>query len=192
MAALAGCVGGDGGGFDDPPGQRRGQRITDYERLTVRDRDADPVFWRAGDDDEEESAASHSPVGAHVYVASEEDLEGVAFADTEPASELAAFVRETDFDGESVLLESTVVRECYSLRLRGVWREDDGGLETSFCSALRPADAACSADAEDAVGVGIRLPFSLDDVGGFGSQWSSSCDSRPSPVTPAGDGGDGS
>jgi len=176
--SLAGCIGdSDSDGFEEPPGRRRGERVTDYDLGTVRAAGADPLFW------EGERATDDEPrPGGYTYVASEDDLAAVSFADGDAAAELAAFVRATDFGSESVLVLARPVRECYDLHVRGVWRED-GGFETSFCSRLRAADAACSRDAEQTVGVAFRFPFVEDDVTSMGSRWSSSCDGRPEPVT---------
>ncbi|MCD2203503.1 hypothetical protein [Halobacterium sp. KA-6] len=176
-ATLAGCSGEESSGFEEPATRRRGEPVTDYSLHTVRQSSVEPLFWRG-----ERSTRTERRPGGHIYVSDEDDLDDVSFADSDTAAELRAFVQETDYDSESVLVQSRAIQQCYDLRLRGVWREDDG-LQTSFCSSLRPADAACSRDAEETVGVGIRLPFSGEDFSSFGSRWSKSCDERPAPVT---------
>lgn len=161
--------------------------MTEYEVRTVRESAAEPLFWRR------ERTEGEDRVGGGAFLSSTEDVEELAFAgDSDAAGELASFVRETDYESASVLLNSRGVRECYELQLRGVWREEDG-VQASFCERLRPADAACDADSEVAVGVAIRLPFAGDDFSGHGSRWSSTCESPPSPVVPdVSSGGDGS
>ncbi|CQH57287.1 uncharacterized protein HHUB_2509 [Halobacterium hubeiense] len=181
--ALAGCSSSDDDGFEEPPGGGRGDRVTDYELRTVRASAAEPVFWKG-----ERPADGEPSVGGHAYVATEDDLADVSFGDGGPAEELEAFVRATDYGSESALLQQRPVRECYDLRFRGVWREDDG-FQTSFCSYLRPADVACSSGDRQTVAVAIRFPFVEDDVTSMGSSWSSSCDRRPDPVV-ADSGGD--
>ncbi|MUV61064.1 hypothetical protein, partial [Halobacterium sp. CBA1126] len=136
-AALAGCSGEEESGFEEPPGDRRGDPVTDYEVHRVREPPAGPLFWRG--------ERSRNRAGGHLHVAEPADLEDVTFADRETAAELAAFVRETDLETESVVVQSRAVRECYELRLSGVWRDGDD-FETSFCSELRPADVACGRD----------------------------------------------
>lgn len=184
-AALAGCNAqtSDSGAFDEPPGRQRGEPVTDYELRKVRAFDLEPLFWRGERGTENEPR----PAG-HLFVGSEGDLEDLMFADADPAAALASFVRGTDFESESVLVHERPVRECYDIRLRGVWREEDG-VQTSFCSTLRPADVACSRDAQQTVALAIRLPFPGDGLSSQGSQWSSDCDRQPAPVT-ADEGGD--
>lgn len=185
-AALAGCNGrDDSGGFDEPPGRQPGEPVTDYELRKVHTSGTDPLFWEG-----ERSADGERRASGYVHVGSEDDLDDVTFADSDPAAELAAFVRETGFGDESVLVQARPVRECYDLRLRGVWREEDG-LQMAFCSSLRSADAACDRDAERTVGVAVRLPFPDEGFNSYGSQWSSDCDRGPAPVT-ADSGGDSS
>lgn len=183
--ALAGCSGEESSGFEEPSTRRRGEPVTEYELHTVRQSSVSPLFWEG-----ERSTETERRPGGHLYVSDEDDLDDVTFADSDTAAELAAFVRETDYDSESVLVQSRTIRQCYDLRLRGVWREDDG-LQTSFCSSLRPADAACSRDTEETVGVGIRLPFSGEDFSSYGSRWSSDCNELPAPVTADDSGGGG-
>ncbi|MCG1003333.1 MULTISPECIES: hypothetical protein [Halobacterium] len=181
--ALAGCSSSDGE-FEEPADSRRGDRVTDYELLTVRTSGDDALFWEG-----ERPTSDNRQPGGYTYINTESALNDVTFVDSEPAGKLAAFVRETDYDSESILVQSRPVKECYDLHLRGVWREDDG-FQTAFCSRLRSADVACSKGDKQTVGMAIRLPFAEDDVTSMGTRWSSSCDRRPEPVSA--DGGDGS
>lgn len=187
-AAVAGCSG-RGDGFEDPPTDDRGDPVTDYELRKVREPSGEAIFWQSDEDDGERR------VDDHAYVASADDASSVSFApDSDAAAELASFVEATDFESASVLLESREVRECYDLEFRGAWRDGDG-LRTAYCSRLRPADVACSAESRDVVGVGVRVPFSLADTSGFGSRWSSTCHPPAVGGSPSGgaasDGGGG-
>lgn len=183
--ALAGCSGEESGGFEESSARRCGDPVTEYELQTVRQSTVEPLFWRG-----ERSTEGERRPGGNLYVSAADDLDDVTFADSDTAAELAAFVRGTDFDSESVFVQTRAIQQCYDLRLRGVWREDDG-IQTSFCSSLRPADAACSRDEEETVGVGIRLPFTGEDFSSFGSRWSSNCNGPPVPVTAEDSGGGG-
>lgn len=178
--AVAGCsTGGDG--FEDPPDTGRGDPVEEYALRKVRETGGGALFWQRGEGGGNggDDGGEERPPGGYEYVAAEDDVASLAFApDSDAAAELSAFVAATDFESSSVLVQETAVRECYDLRLRGVWRDGDG-LETAYCSRLRPADDACSTDARDTVGVAVRVPFSLADAGGFGSSWGSNCDSRP-------------
>ena len=186
--AVAGCSGGSDG-FQVAAPDDRGDPVTDYELRKVRDSSGKAIFWRSDEDDRSSEAGRQTR--SHAYVASEDDVASLSFApDSDAAAELAAFVGETDFGSSSVLLESQGIQECYDLEFRGVWRDNDG-LQTAYCSRLRPAGVACSTESKDAVGVGVRVPFSLADTSRFGTSWSSHC--RPSPVggsPPGGDTGD--
>lgn len=185
--ALAGCT--DGSDTAESPTRRHGDPVTDYDLLQVREPDRPQLFWRG------EPAAEDERAGVEqLYATTESELDDVSFAsDSDAAAELSAFASATDFEERSVLLQARPVAECYEPQFRGVWRDDDG-LETSFCRQLRPADEACSRQAEDAFGFGLRLPFADEAFTSFGSQWSGDC--GPRPVTKgegngSGDGGGG-
>jgi len=188
-AALAGCSS-ESSEFDESPSRQRGDPVTDYDLRKVRARQPEELFWQGerSTEREDDRPGDHTyRPGGHTYVGSADDLADVTFADSGAAAELASFTRGTDFESSSVILQARTVRECYAVRLRGVWREDDG-LDTWFCSNLQPADVDCSADARETVGVGIRLPFPDDGFSSFGLRWSRSCDPRPEPVTADGGG----
>jgi hypothetical protein len=179
VGAVAGCSG--GGGFEDSP---RGDRepVYDYAVRKVRRSDGGAVFWQSEDGDGTDEADEERRAVGYAYVSSSDDFEDVSFArDSDAAARLASFVAATDFESSSVLLQGSEVRECYELRLQGVFRDGDD-LETDFCSALRPADVACSRERRHTVAVAIRVPFSLADASGFGSSWGSGCHGEPTPV----------
>lgn len=180
--ALAGCS--DGNGFANNTPTDRSQRapITDYTARKVRDTDGDPLFWRTEDT---ESSDSRERRRTQTYVTSEEDLKELTFAPgSDAAAKLNMLTTSTDFDTASVWLRSTVVLECYDIRLLRVSRESNG-FHTSFCRTSRPADVECRVDARDTIGFGIRLPFPGDEVDSYGSSGSSRCHERPWPVTPS-------
>ncbi len=147
----------------------------------MRRSDGGAVFWRS-DDERDEDEGEERSAAAHAYVSAPDDLESVSFAaDGDAAADLESFASATDFESWSVLLQAREVRECTELRLRGVFRDGDG-LETDWCSSLRPADVECDRDRMDTVAVAVRVPFSLADASGYGSSWSSGCDRDPRPV----------
>lgn len=181
--ALAGCSGEASHSREVP--RRHGERVPDPEVTFVRDADGAPLFSRDVDADGDDADGDGSPAddlarraGAGAYLTGADDVEALAFADSPPADELRAFVDATDLESESVYLLAKPVGECYELALTGVFREDDG-VDADFCRQLRPADVDCSADAEDTVGVAIRLPFPGDDFDSRGSGTSSDCRHRP-------------
>lgn len=179
-AALAGCNGASRSSSESVPRRDYRTRITDYTALTIRDSEAEPIFWSADRTETERRRRR-----GRRYVTSPEDVSEVTFAPgSEDASRLNAFVTSTDFDSQSVVLYAEEVPECKRLELLSVARGDDG-YHTSFCFQPRPVDVECEADAVDTVAIGIRLPFPGDDIRGGGSSWSSECHERPYPVTPS-------
>ncbi|MFA1611563.1 hypothetical protein [Halobellus rubicundus] len=151
--------------------------VTDYEREQVRNNEGASLI-------EDESAARRSYTYEHLT----ERANVPSFADVPEARQLEQFVDSTDFETESILLLVRPIPECYDLRLVSVSEEDDG-VDSQYCRDMRPADVACERDAEDTVGVAIRLPFAGDSFNTLGMGFSSSCDNRPTvvsfePVTP--------
>ncbi|MFB6269855.1 MAG: hypothetical protein ABEH83_07925 [Halobacterium sp.] len=183
VVSLAGCSSEDS--FEESSAESR-EPVTAYDVVKAREPEGGALFWRG-----ERSEGEQGQHWGHAYVAGEADADEVSFVEgSEAAAELASFVAETDLASSSVLLEAREVRECYDLRLRGVWR-DGNGLETQYCSSLRAADVSCSTDGRDTVGVAVRVPFSLADASGFGSGWSSGCDPQPVGVGAGGESGGG-
>ncbi|MFB6250364.1 MAG: hypothetical protein ABEI27_01540 [Halobellus sp.] len=157
--------------------QQQNRPITNYELTRVRNESRAALI--AGDSESERSRFYE-----HLT-----DAESVpTFSDVAEADELARFIGETDFESKSVLLLVRPIPECYELRLTGVSKEGDG-VDSQYCRDMRPADVQCKKDAEDTVGVAIRLPLAGDSFNSLGMGFGSSCDDRPSmvhfePVTP--------
>lgn len=180
--ALAGCSG-EASHSDEIP-RDSGETVPDPEVLFVRDADGG-VLFSSGDP----SGRTTTPEpGGVEHVTDADERDALAFRDTPPATELEAFVGATDLESESVYLLEQPVGECYELALTGVTREPDS-VSADFCRELRPADVECAADAEDTVGVAIRLPFAGDDFNGLGTGMSSECRRRPVLAREGGDGG---
>jgi hypothetical protein len=182
--ALAGCSGDTR--ERDSRRSRRGDPVTDYDLRKVRDSDGGPLFWS-----DERPAADDGIPGGYAYIGSTSELAEVSFASgSEAAQSLASFVGDTDFEAAAVLLQARGISECYEARFRGLRRRSDG-LHTSFCRRLRPADVTCRRDAEDTVGVALRVPFPDAEFTSFGSRWSGTCEPRPVGVEGATDSSNG-
>lgn len=184
-AVLAGCN--DSTERRDTDQRRdRGDPVTDYETTTVRADRVFAPFWLEEYDDEADRPSQ--PVGDALVT--EPPSEGsVSFdPDADAAASLRSFVEDTDFERESVILWSTTLRGCATLRLTGVLRRADE-VELSLCRQGRPADVACERDEEHTFGMGIRLPFAGEDVHVGGWSMAGGCDGDPEPLTPIG--GDG-
>lgn len=81
-----------------------------------------------------------------------------------------ALVSATDFDAETLYLETRSVEECFRLRLCDVsWAGDE--IRTNYARLLRRYDERCGADAEVFESRLIRIPEALDrgSVRSYGS-----------------------
>ncbi|WP_435125921.1 hypothetical protein [Halobaculum sp. D14] len=174
-AALAGC----GAESRDSPtptvAARPGKPNADASPPTYRLRAAapDPLVWLR-DETTEDGGATPENHRNYLLVDSRSRADRVEFAAVDGRDGARRFIDETDFSSESVWVEGFSVPECYRRELCYVaWSRDE--IETSYARQLRPYDAACSADAEDAAAVLIRLPAALDheQLRGYGSSVSS-------------------
>lgn len=77
------------------------------------------------------------------------------------ADAVSAFVADTDFDEETLYLETNRLPECYRLELCAVtWLPDK--IRTEYTRRLRPYDERCEADEEVFESRLIRLPVAVD------------------------------
>jgi hypothetical protein len=179
LAALAGCSG-SGSSSSTRNAGRRGTPVEGYEERRVR-RDADrPLVALQRETDDEPRDSSR----VHEYLTAAEDADAVTFDLPDGAGDFRRFVTETDFESASVMLVDRRVAACSDLEVLGVYRDGEYGLDVQFCSAEKPADAACASGDRDRVAVAIRLPFAGEGLTGFGYGWSSSCRTRPRPFDP--------
>lgn len=161
--------------------------VPDY--VVLRTPDSEPPVWFLDEDADaaaDETAPETRPERARQrgFVADAADAERLRFADVDGADEAREFVADTDYDAETVYVESRSIRQCLTLELCNVtWSASD--VETDYGSNYRDADEACSADERDAVTVLIRIPEALDPdrVRSSGSSWSSTgCRSERPPA----------
>ncbi len=134
------------------------------------DGDADSENDETGDTDP-------APIGRELVTNADRAAEltvapGVAEADR---SRVRSFLDDTDYETETVFVARAGIRSCYRFRIRSVsW--EPGHVEYGYCRELRPPDAACEADARDAVGLLFRLPAALrSPLSGSGSSGHSPC-----------------
>ncbi len=117
--------------------------------------------------------------------------------------ELSSFVSATNFDSETLYLETQQVKECFRLQLCYVsWQSKE--IQTDYTRTLRPYDEACTADDHVFESRLVRLPVALDaeSINSYGSSISGSgrcngdgsvgsegasgsSDSTTTPTTPA-------
>lgn len=169
---VAGCSGEASRSREAPS---HGDPVSDVEARFARDVDGEPLYW-AADGTPPDDRHGGRLAGPPEYLTEAEDRDDLAFSDTQAGDALGTFVEGTDFAAESLYLVQHRLGECYTLGLVEVVRDADGGVSADFCRKLRPADAPCSAEAHDVVGVAVRLPFPGDEPGGLGTGMSSRCD----------------
>jgi hypothetical protein len=184
-AGLAGCPDGDTDAGRDGAGTPVGSptplvptagddRVGDPDYVTLRADEADyddPLAWFVPDPaDRPTAGATPEPTARQTegLVADAATAETLRVSDRAVVTEVSAsaetarqFVAETDFEGETLLVEGRAVEACYRLVLCHVtW--DDGEVETRYGRFLRDADVACETDERDAHVTIARLPVALD------------------------------
>jgi len=102
----------------------------------------------------------------------------------EGRTDLSTFLSETDFERETLYLETRRIRQCFRLSLCYIaW---DSGIETDYGRVLRPYDEACAADEHAVESRLFRLPVAIDPdtVNSYGSSTSSGRCRRPGAAEP--------
>jgi hypothetical protein len=188
LAGTAGCNGSQsssvtGTAVAGPAGRPSDAVVPEHCSLRTP-ADAPPV-WLLSEGDGETSTSSATPrlSRAQGFVASTDAAERLGFADVDGAAAARRFVSNTDFDSETLLLETRTVDACRTLSLCHVsWT--DSSIDTAYGSTYRDADVDCDADGSDSVSTLIRIPEALDPdaIRSRGSSWGSSgCDRRRPP-----------
>lgn len=169
---LAGCSGltGDDAevsrsvseGASEPP---HDDSVTDPPMVHLRSESDLPPIYEAGHEDEfTEPSRFDRPSSRHLHVLvdAESSSDRLAVADHVDGDPVTPFVSETDFDSETLYLETLRVEACYRLHLCHVsWAPDD--VHTSYVRRLRPYDERCAADATAYESRLVRLPAALDE-----------------------------
>jgi hypothetical protein len=113
---------------------------------------------RSGDASRHEHGFSH---GRDV-LDSRSSGRALTVADDVDGEAVSSFVSGTDFDDETLYLESIRVEECFRLRLCYVsWQSDE--VETDYVRELRPYDERCGTDERVFESRLVRLPVALDE-----------------------------
>ncbi|QLH81535.1 hypothetical protein [Halosimplex pelagicum] len=184
-AGLAGCPDGDTDagrgdagtpvGSPTPPVPTAGDdRVVDPESVTLRAADIDyddPLAWFVPEPDDRPTdggTVDPSDRTREGLIADEATAETFVVADRATETEISVgaetarrFVAETDFDSETLLVQSRPVEECYRLVLCHVtWA--DGEVEPRYGRFLRDADVACESGERDAHVTLARLPVAFD------------------------------
>lgn len=121
-----------------------------------------------------------SPRIRNGIVDSQSQGERITVADGVDSQGVSTFVSETDFDSETLYLETNVVQECFRLDLCWVsWTPNK--VRTNYVRRLRPYDEACTDENRVFESRLIRFPVALDadSVNSFASGvGTGQCDSR--------------
>ena len=180
-AGLAGCGGLTG---DESSSSRsvsedtgttvpNGSRETDPEAALFRSGgDSPPIRLEDGDGQSTGSDrwARQSHRHAHAVIDTRSRAEELVIADGPDAESVSSFLSATDFEAETLYLETIGVAECFRLELCAVsWAA--GEVQTDYVRRSRPYDERCSADAEVLESRLVRIPASLDadEVNSYGS-----------------------
>jgi len=165
LAALAGC---NNAPVDTPTaGESDSPRYDNVERdpdsVVLRTPKREPAAWLAseGTDADEPTEDRRLNRPDNRLIADRETADRLRYADVSGTEEAEQFVADTDFESETLLLDSSGVGECYELQLCYLtWSRSE--YHTWYMRTYRPADVACEADDRGQVLHLIRIPDVLD------------------------------
>lgn len=179
--ALAGCNEFSPGERSETPGDHGLPNVErDPKHLSLRGPEDRALYWLAEEETDEHSPSPSERHGGRELIASVETADRVRFPDHVDADAAGEFLAETDFESETVYVESRRVNACFELRLCYVeWASND--VETQYGSSYRDPDVRCETDERQTAAVMIRIPDALDPdrVRSYGSGWSSSACRSP-------------
>lgn len=134
---------------------------------------------RLRDSDQKETPSSQpgqrSPRVENVLIDSQSKGQQLTVTDSIDNETVSSFVSATDFDSETLYLETRQVKECFRLQFCYVsWQPSK--IQTDYVQKLRPYDDHCAVDGQVFESRLIRLPVALDEesVNSFGTTISGS------------------
>ncbi|WP_135302195.1 hypothetical protein [Haloarcula amylovorans] len=153
------------------------------EVLALRvDTDRPPV-WFEDPDREDRGRPTQSEFGSlrtNELVDSAARADRVSVADVPNPDRISTFFEATDFDSETVYVETQRVEECFRLQLCSVsWSSDE--VRTDYGRVSRPYDVRCENNKKVFAVRLIRIPAAIDadEVTGYGSSvGAGSCGNR--------------
>ncbi|UPV77140.1 hypothetical protein M0R89_23130 (plasmid) [Halorussus limi] len=143
----------------DPPMVRRRAAVPPI-RLT--DLDSEPT--------ETPQWESAPRLNQYEVIDSQSRARRLTVADGVGGDELSSFISATNFDSETLYLETQQVKECFRLQLCYVsWQSKK--IQTDYTRTLRPYDESCTADGHVFESRLVRLPVALDakSINSYGS-----------------------
>ncbi|AGB37489.1 hypothetical protein [Natronococcus occultus] len=174
-AVLAGCAGpGESSTTHNTTDGGEPMASDEYDSLTLR-ADDDVVFVYPNDDPPDETDESRSRPRRNVeFVLSRSAAEDLRI-DADGIEDARAFLEETDFETESVVVEQRPIEDCYRRHVLGVRAEADE-FRTRYCRTLRSPTTPCEADRTVMEAIFLRIRRSYDDrPSSRGSSESGSC-----------------
>jgi hypothetical protein len=177
--STAGCLGSESSSSESHSGtEGPGRTIPDEQTTTdpatlFRRAEAEraPIHLRSPDaeesnDDEPTDRGRHLQT---VLVGSASKADRLVVGSDDSNEELASFVSSTNFDTESLYLETKQIEACFRLSLCYITWQD--GIRTAYSREIRPYDELCSVDTKALESRLIRLPVALDEgsINSYGS-----------------------
>jgi len=173
--ALAGCSGLSGSGESTrtasdgsaPDGPGSGSE-TDPETLLVRSDTDRPPIWHG--DRSDTTPRRTDPTNDSVVVDTAGKADRLSVVDGVDRDRLDPFLDATDFESETLYLQTVRIEECFRLVLCQIeWQSDE--ITTDYIRRIRPYTDPCAVETRVAEARLIRIPDALDadDVNAFGT-----------------------
>ncbi|MEY7849891.1 hypothetical protein AB7C87_11920 [Natrarchaeobius sp. A-rgal3] len=165
-ALVAGCTGTDTRETTSAEHEARegGQPSPsdEYDLLTLRSDDAEAIVYPSDEppEDDDEYHAKLSRRRPQFIVDADDDADLVIDSPDEP--EARAFIEETDFEFESVVVEQRTIEDCYHRHVLSVQANEDN-FRTEFCRSLKSPTTSCEADLEVMEALFFRVQRAYDD-----------------------------
>ncbi|AEH37917.1 hypothetical protein [Halopiger xanaduensis] len=172
--AIAGCAGEsesestvEGKGSDEPTGESTVESTHEYESLFVRSDGDGHFIYRdeeraneAAETSDADGASSRPYIRSPLFVVDEDDADALRIeTDATRADEIRAFVAETDFESESIVIDQRTIEDCYRRHIEGI--RAGGSFHTDYCQSLKGPMTPCEAGKEvmEAVILRVHRPY---------------------------------
>ncbi|NGM70889.1 hypothetical protein G6M89_18095 [Natronolimnobius sp. AArcel1] len=137
------------------------------ETLSIRSDDAKHFVYSdaetaadAADADEDEPILAHERA---LFITDTEDADALEITADETAErEIQAFVDDTDFEQQSVVIDQRTIEDCYERHLLDVTARGNS-FRTEYCQHLKSPETTCEADYERMEAVVIRVDRPYND-----------------------------
>ncbi|MHC3438936.1 hypothetical protein ACYJ1Y_12760 [Natrialbaceae archaeon A-gly3] len=171
---IAGCTGRDSGTSIEMNESDRPSRYSEeHEAMTVRSGDDSQFVYWDGEEPDEDDDDTPIPGRGRLFVLEEADVSDLRIDEDNEA--VQAFLDDTDFETESVIVDNRLIKDCYERYVLGVRTESDR-VRVQYCQTLKEPTTPCDADREIMEAIFIRIGRAYDDApSGWGSSESMTC-----------------